>query len=697
MERFIKPSRLAFCAVVMAALLVLYSLTLYKIQVVEGARYVPDTVSVSSVTRTVTASRGSIFDRNGTLLASDRTVYNITINRDVLLHMDNPNDVIRTLLAAAARYGVTYNDEFPVTKTAPFAYDAGATSRQLTRLKAYFDFFKALDDGISASDFVSWLRDHYKISYTVPAEEARKIIGVRYGLEIRAIVNTDEYFFAKDVPAEFVNYIAEQSFACVNVTVESERQYHTTYGAHILGYTGAVEPEEYQNTYKDLGYPMDAIVGKTGAERAFESYLHGVDGRVTTWYDAEGAVTGVEVRQEASAGNNVYLTIDIGLTERAEKILASNIARINDQREQEALDAALEAGLTEPEPIEEAEGGAVVMLDVRTGEVIAMASYPTYDLANLRQTWSAISSDPLKPLWNRATYGPYNPGSTFKMVTALAGLREGVITRNTEIEDMGIYTQYPDYQPTCWIYPQSTHGKLNVVGALAQSCNYFFYYVSDQMDIDELAAAAREFGFGSPTGIELGESSGVLATREYKINVLHDTGWWKADSLITSIGQGLNRFTPIQLANYCAAIANGGTLYSATVLRYIASYDYSRTLVEQSPAVLNRIDNSDGYINILQDGMRAVVTSGTGRAAFRNYPVAVAAKTGTVQSAGTAINDGVFICYAPADDPEVAIAVVVEKGGSGSALAPIARELLDAYFATTQVRTDAAPDNTMVP
>lgn len=216
------------------------------------------------------------------------------------------------------------------------------------------------------------------------------------------------------------------------------------------------------------------------------------------------------------------------------------------------------------------------------------------------------------------------------------------------------------------------------------------------MDIDQLSDAARQFGFGSPTGIEIGESSGTLATRENKIAITGESGWWSADSLITAIGQGLNEFTPIQIANYTACIANGGTLYSNTILRYIMNYDYSETLLKREPSVLNEIDRSTGYVSILQEGMRKVVTDGTASSGLSDYPVSVAAKTGTIQSSGTTMNNAVFVCYAPANDPEIAISIVVEKGGSGSALTAICRDLLDAYFSTTEETTSVIKDNGLV-
>lgn len=675
----------------MATLLTIYGLTLYKLQIIEGRRYLEDSTGASSASSTIYAARGSIYDRNGVLLVSDRIVYNVTLDRETLLDQEDPNSIILRLIDAARDCSVSYNDSFPVTMSAPFSYLAAQTDSQESRLEQYFEYFsRQLDPDISAPDFIAWLRDHYKIDYTVTAEDARRIIGIRYELELRAIINTTDYVFAQDVSTEFISVISQLDLPSVEIITTSERQYHTTYAAHLLGNVAAMSSTEYNEVYKELGYPYNSTVGKSGVEYAFESYLHGVEGERTVYTDVSGAVTDVE-ETPAQAGGNVYLTIDIGLQAQAENSLASTIAAMNQER------LAKAAEKDDGEEPELAEGGAVVVLDVNSGDVLALASYPTFNLSTYSQNFSALNTDETRPLFNRATQGMYNPGSTFKMVTALAGLREGIITRWTQVEDKGIYTAYEGYQPRCWIYATGqTHGVLDVVGAIENSCNYFFYWVSDQMDIDQIADAAREFGFGSPTGIEIGDTAGHLATREYKMEVTGETGWWKADTLITSIGQGLNEFSPLQIANYIAAIANGGTLYSTSILRYITDYDYSNVLLDKEPSVLNAIDDPEGYISILQEGMRAVASTGTAASVLSDYPVPVAAKTGTVQSDNAAMNTGVFVCYAPADDPEIAIAVVVEKGGSGSALIDIARDLLDVYFAPGLEEGSVQSDNTSV-
>ena len=345
-------------------------------------------------------------------------------------------------------------------------------------------------------------------------------------------------------------------------------------------------------------------------------------------------------------------------------------------------------------------GGAVVVTQVKTGQVLAAASYPTFDLSTVQRFYNDLAENPSKPLLNRAFMGIYNPGSTFKMVTALAGLRSGTITEATQVTDTGVYTEYADrgFSPVCWIYPLTGggHGKLNVVSAIKESCNYFFYWLGDKLGIDRIAETAADFGLGSKTGIELPESAGNLATPAYKQEKL-GTSWYAADNIITAIGQGYNLFTPLQLANYVATIANGGTVYSTTILGTIRSTDYSSVVFEQRPDALREITGAE-YLPLIQRGMQEVSKSGTAKSVFGDYPIPVASKTGTVQREGASaeLNNGVFVCYAPADNPEIAIALVVEKGTSGATIMHIARDILDFYFREEPKATVAA-DNTLLP
>ncbi len=691
MEKYVKPSRLIAMALVLAVLLTVYALTLYRIEALDVKALTDTSGSLTAVTTTVKAARGPILDRNGTLLVSDREVHDITIVRTSLLREEDPNGTVLKLLNKADELGVEHTDTFPVTTTAPFEFDAYASNTQRSWMTEYYKYFKNTletyferpmdysdaNAGLTATELISWMREHYSIPYTVPAEDARRIIGVRWELEVRVPVQTNDYVFAEDVPDELVSFIAEQNMTSVVISTRSVREYHTDHAAHLLGYVGAMTRDQYNDTYKALGYPLNAQVGQSGVEAAFEEYLHGTDGKMTVYRDASGAVNDVVTQTQARAGNCVFLTIDIGLQAATEAALETTITEMNAQRLQEAEEnTPSNEAYQEPEL---AKGGAAVMLEVDTGEVLAMASYPFYDPADYYTNYSELSSDTDRsPLTNRAIAGIYNPGSTFKMVTAYAGLSGGTITTETTFDCTGRYMEYAAnlYTPRC----TGRHGPLNVVGALEKSCNVFFFSLGDKMGINRMEETARLFGFGERTGIELNDKAGYVASRERKKQVLPDEGWYAADTLMTAIGQGYSQFTPVQMANYVATIANGGTLRNLTMLRNVSSFDYSDILLKKEPTVRRVIDDSNGYIPVLQRGMRAVARTGTARLALANYQVEVAAKTGTVQSDTSDVNDGVFVCFAPYNDPEIAIAVVVEKGGSGSAIIQIAKDMMDAYF-----------------
>lgn len=666
MKRKFRPGRLAVVVAVFIALLSAYSAVLYKMQIYDPQRASAETGQMPLVTtkytEVINAGRGEILDRNGERLVSSRASYNVSMSREALNASGRSNDIITQMLALAAKNSVRHNDTFPVTEGAPYEFVYDMSTQQRSTLDKYFAYF-GLDTEITASDLIVWLKKHYEIPYTVGVSEARLIIGVRYELETRAIVtNLSPYVFAEDVPLDFVSTVSELSLPGVSVTTGSVRTYHTPYAAHLLGHIGKMNDEEMAY-YTELGYPMDALVGREGVESAFEEYLHGADGKRVYYTTADGAVVSEEIT-EPVPGQNTYLTIELGVQEAAERALADVIANINLLREEG----------------DKSTGGAVVALEVKTGQTLALASYPTFDPATKMENYTALANDANEPLYNRATLGTYNPGSTFKPVTALAGMRAGVISRYTLIEDQGIFTKYDDYRPRCWLYTSgfgASHGKLDVVGAIAHSCNYFFYTVGDGMGPSRIAQAAYDFGFGEKTGLEISESTGVVASEESRWEILKDV-WHPADTLITAIGQGLNEFTPVQIANYAATIASGGTLRNLTLLRSVKTSDYTGTVYESVPETRSEIEETD-LVAILREGMRSVVTYGTASDMFGNYPVAVAAKTGTVQT-GADFNNGVFICYAPADDPEIAVAVVVQKGGSGAAIMEVAKAVLDEYF-----------------
>lgn len=683
MRKMFRPSRIAAIFIVLALILFIFLVKLYRLQIVKGGRD-SDQISTYSSTQTISAVRGDILDRNGTQLVTSEITYDITLSRSTLLEQDNMNEILSNLASLAGEYGISYTDNFPVTMAAPFSYLTDTTYVQRMVLRQYFEFM-SLDPNISATDFIVWLKGHYGIDYTVPTAEARVIIGLRYELETRVITAQEDYIFASDVNTEFISVIEERNFPGVSIETKTNRVYKTEYAAHLLGYLGKMNDEEYAK-YKELGYPMNALIGKEGVEGAFEEYLHGSDGKVRVLYSEEtDAVVGVETLAEVENGSNIYLSLDIGLQEATEHALKNKIDSMNTKRDSGNM-------IT---------GGACVVLDVNTAEALAIASYPTYDLSTFIENYTELANDYTAPLFNRALWGIYNPGSTYKMVTGFAGLKDGYITDTSLIYDGGRYTEYEDYQPKCWIYnaTRSGHGDLDIVNALRVSCNVFFFTVGDHIGYKKLAAAAEEFGFGSHTGIEIGDAEGIIATADYKHEVLEEL-WYAGDTLLAAIGQGQNRFTPLQLANYVATIANGGTRHSVTILNSIKSADYSDTIYEGKPKVAYDFTYLEKtYVATLQKGMEAVANEygGSGYDTFAWYDIRIACKTGTVQS-DTDSNNGVFVCYAPAENPEIAIAVVIERGSSGKEIMTVARDILDYYFLDTHTHSvSVTTENVQVP
>ena len=697
MDRNIARGRLAFLAAVFALLIAIYGVALYKLQIIEGAEYYERSQNSIVTKQVVTAARGNILDRYGRVLVSNRMCNNIVLDAQKLFYSEDitdPNEVLLNLARIVKTCGDKYTDTLPITTAPPFEYVDNMTDLQKSLLKSFIEYNNIynkanLGDNPTAVELMAYFRDRYNIDSKYDAEEMRIITGLRYEVNVRYVVNTADYVFVEDASIELITKLLESQLTGFNVEVSYIREYKTNYAAHVLGYVGAMTTEEYERTggFEDQGYPMSSYVGKDGAEYAFEKYLHGVDGEAAITRTSSGIVTSTIYTKEPEPGEHVYLSLDIGLNEVAENALAKNIREINAKRA--ADNEKAERAGSENDILPLAKGGAVVAIDVRTGEPLALASYPTYDLSNLMEQYDEIMKADDNPLFNRALMGAYAPGSTFKPVTALAGLNEGNIKLNTTITCTGLYTGFSDYAPACWIYPGGAHGPLNVSEAIEHSCNIFFYTTGHYVGIDRLGKYAKDLGLGEYTGIELPEIKGAMASPERKAEIYKDdenpleANWYDGNTVAAAIGQSVSQFTPIQLANYCAAIANNGKRYEASILKTVRSFDYSQTIFNRESVVATNADYDIEYYEAIQYGMRQVVESGNSSTVygiFRDTNYTVAAKTGTSQTGVNQSNDGFFICYAPAENPEIAIAVAMEKGGSGSSQAVIAKEVLDYYF-----------------
>lgn len=729
MKKLIPSERLLWSGIVVALLLVFYFVVLFKLQIVEGAKYSEESANNIVTTETVAASRGNLLDRRGRLLVSSRPSHNIVLNTDELFEQEDPNAIILQLIETVEQFGETYTDELPITMKSPFEFTE-VSAIQRTILDGYLKSAAVhhkdiaipaglavealdedgkpkldengspiimVDDDVTAVELMAFFRTRYKIDSTYTNEETRKIAGLRYAINSRYIVASSDYIFVEDASLELITKLLESDMPGVEVETSYVREYNTTGAAHILGYTGLMNDEEY-TVYKTKGYPMNAKVGKDGAELAFEEYLHGVDGTVAVTKTANGSVLKKTYLKEPVPGNNVYLTIDIMLQEAVERILDNGIDRIMEQRAKDNEKAIKEGRLDDV--MGEITGAGMVMMDVKTGEPLAIASWPTFDLATLMDNYAAISSDESKPMFNRALSGTYAPGSTFKPVTAIACLEEGKITTETTIEDKGIYDKYKDagYAPKCWAYGTGIlHGTVNLSRAICVSCNYFFYTIGEMLGIDTLSDYAKRFGLGVPTGIELPESIGVMATQEYKVQ-LTGASWYIGDTIQAGIGQSYNLFTPLQMATYISTVANGGERHTASMLKKVTTHDYAETIYNREPVVLSKVESDQKNYDAVRYGMYLVSSDKDGSAyeTFGNYDIPVACKTGTAQIGEGKTNNGIFVCFAPYDDPEVAVAVVVEHGRSGATIAFMAKEALDAYFSMKDSSQNIESENTLL-
>ena len=685
MER-ITRFRALVILVAFAVILGLFSLRMYSVQLLDAGDLVADSDTYTTY-YTVKAVRGSLLDRNGNVMVGNRASYDLVFNNFVLTNADDPNGHLLRLVKMAQQLGVDYIENFPVTKTRPYEY---TLADQNASWQGYFQAYLwelDIDSDISAPRLMDTLRKRYKLPEEWTDEEARAVIGLRYELKLRTnITNLSSYVFMEDVQDDVLNAILELNVPGLDPQATTSREYATTYAAHILGTLGSINKKEWAE-YKEKGYKMDDKIGKGGLEKAFEEYLHGTDGKLARVVDKNGNIISQYYVTEPVAGNNVETSIDLNLqmvAEEAMKTVHDTLVANN------GTDGAGNGA--------DIQGISCVVMSTRTGEVLTCASYPSYDPSTYNKLYNQLSEDPLKPTLNRALMSIYPPGSTFKVAMSIAGLESGAIDRYTKIRDDGVFRKYGNPSPKCLVYTRTggTHGYLDVAGALKVSCNYFYYVLGDQMDWDDVDSVVKSLGLGEHTGIELGEAIGMRANAETKASKYTGTDrtWYAMDQVLASIGQSDHKYTPMQLCSYVSAVANKGTRYAATFLKRVVSSDYSELIAENTREVLSVTKMSQETVDAVFDGMHQVTSSGgSAVVAFKGFSVNVCGKTGTAEHASGGSSNGAFICFAPMEDPEIAVAVYGEKAGSGAYMARIARAVLDYYFTGDTVTDTVTHEN----
>lgn len=635
-------TQLTVLSVVLVLSIALFGFKTYSLQLVNTAEFADKNDGAASVmTAVLKAPRGEILDCYGRQIAINRDGYNIVFNKAYV--KENLNDVILTLIKLLEQHGAEWKDELPLSASAPYSFDKDGDTKKLIK-KLELAHYATPQNCVAAMTEKYGLEDYSEA-------DRRKIMGVRYSMDIADFSISYPYTFAEDISTELMRIISESSFRLDGVTVDVVpfREYtDTSLAVNLIGTVGPIFAEEWAE-YKAKGYSYDDKIGKSGIEAWGEEYLRGTDGEITYRLDNKGNIISKEVTKEPIAGKTIMLTLDKNIQRSAQDTLARVVKELQSKGGS-------------------ATAGTAVAVRVDTGEVICAANYPTYDSATLGEKYNQLAKDPAKPLTNRAFSGVYPIGSTIKPIVAVAALENRLYTQGETVNCVRKYVYFDDYQPSCMHY----HGQMNLKNALSKSCNYFFFELGRRLGAVTLTDYFKQFGLGVKTGVEVGDTAGILV--EPKSNGVG------GDTLQISIGQ-LNAFTPLQLANYTATLANGGTHYKATLISRIVSYNMSETVKNDSAEVVNKITISDKNLTAVKEGMLSVTEDGTGRAALGNYPIKVGGKTGTSQVTGKE-DHSVFVAFAPFDKPEIAISVVLEHGASGYSAGSIVRNILDAYFFT---------------
>ena len=657
---------------------------LFNLQIVHGEEYRETSNTKLTRESVLKADRGSIKDSSGTMLATVDAQYSIVLYK-TKVNNETLNTTILKLLNILSTNSDSYVDNFLIDVN-PYRFKLEEEESQKKWKKA-----NNINEDATAEEAFNYFKNKYDITFD-NVEDIRKILAIRYEISYKGYSSTKSIEIASNISRQSLEQIKERNaeFSGVEVVETPVRVYPLkTTASHILGRIGRIESSELEGN-EDI-YNQNDIIGKSGIEYVFEKYLKGTDGVKQIDMNVDGTITDEYVSKEAVSGSDVILTIDSKLQAVTEQALADNINKI-----------ANHGFSQENNP---ADAGAAVVLNVKTGEVIAMASYPDYDPSAFvngidTNTWNYYINGDTKPLENKAISAMYSPGSTYKMVTALAGLETGTITPKTKINDTGVFRKY-NSSWKCW--NRYGHGYLNVSQAIEHSCNYFFYDLGDRLGIDNLAKYSYYLGLGHKTGIELkGEIDGVLASNE--IAKQENRVWNPGETISAAIGQSYNTFTPLQMAKYVAMIANRGKNLDVTIVKSIINPDGSEVSRDEYESYVNEklglqqenveeMSFKEENIEAILEGMRGVTSEsgGTAYSTFKNFNIEVGGKTGSAQTGVQGKTNAWFVGFAPFDDPEIAIVVFVRNGGHGSYTAEVARDIIAQYFG---MNTNQVTENT---
>lgn len=642
------------------------AVALMKMQIVDGEKYLEQAKSTRTVTQDISAPRGEIVDAAGKAVVSNKVGFNVILEK-AFLSSDTQeiNRIILRIAEILEEDGVDWNDTLPISQTTPYSFLEMRES-DIAKLRKNI----SVQPYATAAECIDAMLELYKVDDSYTVRQKRIIVGIRYEMTIRSFSLANRYTLAEDIPMESVVKLKEAAFELegMDVAEEAIRVYEdNNYAPHLVGTVGSINAEEYE-TLKNSGYMLNDVLGKSGVEKAMESQLRGVTGTRELEL-LNGVVASDTITKETVPGNTVKLTIDMDYQQKVQQILENHIEWLQNQT------STNKKG-------ENANAGAIVVTDVKTGAVIAAATSPTYSISDYLENYSAVANGENSPLINRATSGLYRPGSTFKTVTATAGLNEGVISPNTLITCNQVYTYWDDYKPKCTGY----HGRINVVTAIEKSCNIFFYETGRQLGIDRLAGYAKLYGFGQNTGIETGDMAGYFATPEsFRERRLE----WQAGLVVqAAIGQSETYATPLQLAMLANTIANRGTRYKPYVVDSVYTYNMEKLVSRTEPTISATVPDATGYTfdNIIAGMEKAANFLPYSYPAVKDYytdyrlselPKQAAIKSGTPQMTSAEDTGSSFIGFYPSDDPVIAFSGFVEHGEYSKFMI---RQFIEAYF-----------------
>ena len=674
-ERKTAVRRMMLLIAAAAVIIGLYGFRLIFLQLVNGDSFTAQATNTTDYKFTVTAARGDIVDSKGERIASSTTGYNVVLNK-LLMGDEDLDTMLQKIVGLLGKNGESWNDSLLIGQPdAAGRYEFTAASDNAAEQKA----LAAMKDNLglqqyaTADDVMEKLVEDYDLA-DFSLYWQRVLSGIHYEMQLQAFSNVNNFVMAENVSEATVATIKENSLSLpgVEIVETSTRSYEQgTVLPHVLGRVGKITAEKWkvtdengQVTYplKEKGYNMNDIIGISGLESAYEDELRGKDGVETITRNSDGVIVNTALTTVPEPGHTVQLTIDSEFQKAVDQALAKNVEWIKNTYADS----------------KQANAGAVVVIDVKTGSVLAASNYPSFDQNLYATQYSEYSADENMPLFNRALQGLYTPGSTYKPSVAVAGLDTGLLNRYSTVNCTHIYTYYKDYRPRC---AQHGHGNgpIDVVNAIKWSCNIFFYDVGRRLTSDVYDAYAYKLGLGQRTGVEVSEALGHLTTK-------NDSNYTESLDIQAAIGQGNTAVTPIQLATYAATLANRGTRYRTHFVKAILDSNTGETLEETQPEVMDVVEDKGETFDLVREGMVGVAQT---IPALANYPYTIACKTGSPQrSEGYYVGstykhytNAAMIAYGPAEDPEIAIGIVVEYGGAGARTGQLVADIFNAYYA----------------